>query len=152
MIRSSVRLATVAAAAFVAGIGVSHLAQPARAASAPLQAAVYDLGALQPADLPSPNPATPNLQSKTLVAADGMTAAVQIGTIFKHTHSEANEVQVVLSGSGTEWLGEKQIPLKAGDLIVIPVGTVHGGTTDANLKIVSFKTPPQPAGDIHPVP
>ncbi|MBV8298609.1 MAG: cupin domain-containing protein, partial [Candidatus Eremiobacteraeota bacterium] len=91
-------------------------------------------------------------RSKLLVAADGATAQVQIGTVIKHYHADANEVQYVVSGSGTEWLGDKQVALKPGMMIVIPAGTPHAGTTDANLKIVSWKTPPQAPTDVHPVP
>lgn len=148
----ALRTVAVAAVAFTAGAAFAHMPQPARAAAAPLQPAVYDLGALTPADLATPAPATPNLRSKALLAADGATGAVQIGTVFKHYHADANEIQIVLAGSGTEWLGDKQVPLKPGTMLVIPAGTPHGGTTDANLKIVAFKTPPQAATDIHPLP
>jgi mannose-6-phosphate isomerase-like protein (cupin superfamily) len=146
------RTGAVAGIAFAAGLGVAHLTQGARAASPPLQAAAIDLAALTPADLPTPTPTSPNLRSKPLVAADGATAALQIGTVVKHYHQDANEIQIVLAGSGTEWLGDKQVPLKAGTMLIIPAGTPHGGTTDANLKIASFKTPPQAPTDIHPVP
>lgn len=78
--------------------------------------------------------------------------AVQTGTIFKHLHADANEIQIVISGSGTEWLGDKQVALKPGMMLVIPAGTPHAGTTDPNLKIIAIKTPPQSPTDIHPVP
>lgn len=106
--------------AFAAGVAVGHAPQTARAAAAPLQPATYDLAATTAADLPAPSSTTPNLRSKTLVAADGATAAVQIGTVFKHKHNDANEIQVVLSGGGTEWLGDQQVTLKPGMLLVIP--------------------------------
>lgn len=138
--------------AFAAGIAVGHVPQTARAAAAPLQPATYDLAALTAAEMPAPAATTPNLRSKPLVAADGATGAVQIGTVFKHKHNDANEIQIVLSGSGTEWLGDQQVTLKPGMMLVIPAGTAHGGTTDPNLKIVAFKTPPQAAADIHPLP
>jgi quercetin dioxygenase-like cupin family protein len=84
--------------------------------------------------------------------ADGATVQVQIGTVPKHYHSDANEIQVVMSGSGTEWLGDKQVALKPGTMLIIPAGTPHGGTTDSNLKIVAIKTPPQASTDFHPTP
>jgi len=152
MTHTALRTAVVAALAFGAGLAVAHLPQPARAAAAPLQPAVIDVAAITAADLPTPAPASPNLRSKLLVAADGATAQVQIGTVIKHYHADANEVQYVVSGSGTEWLGDKQVALKPGMMIVIPAGTPHAGTTDANLKIVSWKTPPQAPTDVHPVP
>jgi mannose-6-phosphate isomerase-like protein (cupin superfamily) len=152
MSSTALRTIAVAGLAFTAGLAVAHVQQPAGAAGAPLQPAVIDLAAIQPADLPTPTPASPNLRSKTLVAADGATMALQIGTVFKHFHADANEIQIVLAGSGTEWLGDKQIALKPGTMLVIPAGTAHAGTTDPGLKILSIKTPPQSPTDIHPVP
>ena len=39
-----------------------------------------------------------------------------------------NEMQYILEGTGTIWLGEKEVNVKPGDLVVIPKGTAHGGT------------------------
>jgi mannose-6-phosphate isomerase-like protein (cupin superfamily) len=152
MTQPLLRTAVVAVLAFGAGLAVAHAPQSARAAAAPLQPAVIDLMAIQASDLPTPTPASPNLRSKLLLAADGATGQIQIGTVAKHYHADANEIQIVLSGSGTEWLGDKQVALKPGTMLIIPAGTPHAGTTDPNLKIVSFKTPPQAATDVHPVP
>ena len=152
MTQPLLRTAVVAALAFGAGLAVAHTPQSARAAAAPLLPAIVDLMAIQASDLPTPTPASPNLRSKLLVAADGATGQIQIGTVAKHYHADANEIQIVLSGSGTEWLGDKQVALKPGTMLIIPAGTPHGGTTDSNLKIVAFKTPPQAATDVHPVP
>ncbi|MEA2786967.1 MAG: hypothetical protein QOF71_3071 [Candidatus Eremiobacteraeota bacterium] len=152
MTQPLLRTAVVAALAFGAGLAVAHAPQSARAAAAPLQPAIIDLMAIQASDLPTPTPASPNLRSKLLLAADGATGQIQIGTVAKHYHADANEIQIVLSGSGTEWLGDKQVALKPGTMLIIPAGTPHAGTTDPNLKIVSFKTPPQAATDVHPVP
>jgi hypothetical protein len=120
----------ISVTSFAAGVALAHYSQPVIAATIPLQPRIYDLGALTPADLATPNPLTPNLRSKSFFATDGMTAAVQIGTVFKHVHNETNELQIVIAGQGTEWLGNKRMPLKSGDLLVIPAGTPHGGTTD----------------------
>jgi mannose-6-phosphate isomerase-like protein (cupin superfamily) len=152
MTQPLLRTAVVAVLAFGAGLAVAHAPQSARAAAAPLQPAVIDLMAIQASDLPTPTPASPNLRSKLLLAADGATGQIQIGTVAKHYHADANEIQIVLSGSGTEWLGDKQVALKPGTMLIIPAGTPHAGTTDPNLKVVSFKTPPQAATDVHPVP
>ena len=76
-----------------------------------------------------------------------------MGTVFEHYHADANEIQVIVGGSGSEWLGDKQVPLATGMLVIIPKGTTHGGLTDnGNLKIFSIKTPPQDPADTHPVP
>jgi mannose-6-phosphate isomerase-like protein (cupin superfamily) len=152
MTQPLIRTAVVAVLAFGAGLAVAHAPQPARAAAAPLQPAVIDLAGMAPSDLPAPTAASPNLRSKILAAADGATVQMQIGTVVKHYHADANEIQIVMSGSGTEWLGDKQVALKPGMMLVIPAGTPHAGTTDPNLKIVAIKTPPQAATDVHPVP
>lgn len=148
---SAARAAAIAALAFCAGFAVAHAPVPAHAATA-LQPAVIDLGAVTPADLPPPSAASPNLRSKVLFTADGSAGQIQIGTVAKHYHADANEVQFVVSGSGTEWLGDKQVALKPGTLLIIPAGTAHAGTTDPNLKVYSIKTPPQAPTDVHPVP
>ena len=152
MKQTALRTSLIAGLAFAAGIAVAHAPQTARAAVTPLQPAVIDLNAIVPSDLSTPSPASPNVRAKLLVAADGATAAIQIGTVLKHYHADANEIQIVISGSGTEWLGDKQVALKPGTMLIIPAGTPHAGTTDSNLKILAFKTPPQAATDVHPVP
>jgi mannose-6-phosphate isomerase-like protein (cupin superfamily) len=152
MTKTALTTASVAAIAFAAGLAVAHLTPAALAAAPPLQPMALDVAALTPADLPPPAPATPNLRSRTFVVADGAAMQAQIGTVQKHLHSDANEIQVVIAGGGTEWLGTTQVPLHPGMVLVIPAGTPHGGTTDPNLKIVAVKTPPQAPTDFHPVP
>ncbi len=145
------RLIGVAAIAFALGLSVARMPL-AHAAAAPLQAAAVDLLAISPDAMPSPSTTFPNLRSKTLVVADGMTAALQMGTANKHYHADANEVQIVLAGSGTEWLGNTQVPLQPGMMIVIPMGTNHAGLVDTSggkLRFVSIKTPPQAPTDVH---
>jgi mannose-6-phosphate isomerase-like protein (cupin superfamily) len=146
--------ATIAAAAFILGIAADHMTSSARAAAAPLAPAAIDLTAISPDDMPPPSAIFPNLRSKTLVVADGMTAALSIGTAPKHYHSGANEIQVILDGTGTEWLGDRQVTLKPGMFVVIPSGTNHAGLTETSghLKFVSIKTPPQDPADVHFVP
>ncbi len=145
------RLIGVAAIGFALGLSVARMPL-ARAAAAPLQAAAVDLLAITPDAMPTPTTTFPNLRSKTLVVADGMTAALQMGTAPKHYHSDANEIQFVLAGTGTEWLGNQQVPLQPGMMIVIPMGTNHAGLVDTSggkLRFVSIKTPPQAPTDVH---
>ena len=146
--------ATIAAAAFILGIAANHLTSSARAAAAPLVPAAIDLTAISPDDMPTPSALFPNLRSKMLVVSDGMTAVFSTGTAPKHYHSGANEIQVILDGTGTEWLGDRQVTLKPGMLVVIPSGTNHAGLTETSghLKFVAIKTPPQDPADIHFVP
>jgi len=152
--QSAVRTAAVAALAFAAGIAATHLVKPADAQSMPLTAGAYDLGAMTVDSLPAPPANSPvqTLRSRNLVVADGATVAVQIGTVGKHIHNDANEIQYVISGGGTEVLGNQTIALHPGMLLVIPKGTPHAATTDPNLKILAIKTPPQAASDTHFVP
>jgi mannose-6-phosphate isomerase-like protein (cupin superfamily) len=120
----------------------------------PLQPAAIDLTAMSPDAMPTPSAIFPNLRSKTLVVADGMTAAYQVGTAPKHYHTDANEVQIVLEGTGTEWLGNQQVAFKPGTLIIIPKRTNHAGivVTSGPIKLLSMKTPPQDPSDVHFVP
>jgi mannose-6-phosphate isomerase-like protein (cupin superfamily) len=157
--KQSAWTAAIATVAFFAGVAVAHgplrgSGPEAEAASAPLPAAAVDLYAMVPDALPSPTAVFPNLRSKVLVVTDGMTLALQSGTALKHIHNDANEIQVVLQGTGTEWLGAQQVALKPGTLVVIPKGTVHGGlvANGAPLAFVSIKTPPQDPADVHFVP
>jgi mannose-6-phosphate isomerase-like protein (cupin superfamily) len=110
--------------------------------------------AMTPDSMPTPTALLPNLRSKTLVVTDGMTVGVQMGTAAKHYHADANEVQVILVGTGTEWLGDHQVALKPGMMLVIPKGTNHAGmtVTSGQLTFLAFKTPPQDPNDVHFVP
>src|SRR5665213_1946517 len=96
------QIATVGAAVFVAfgaGFGVAHLTAPAAAASVPMRPQVVDLGAMTSNDLP---PAAPGsaARAKGLVAQDGATVGIQIGTVPKHYHADANEIQYVIEDTG----------------------------------------------------
>lgn len=151
IMKNQLRLVLVAAISFGLGAGLARVPLAANAAAAPLQAAAIDLNAIGPDAMPSPSTMFPNLRSKTLVVTDGMTASLQMGTAPKHYHADANEVQIVLDGTGTEWLGNQQVALKPGMMLVIPKGTNHAGFSNASpdLRFVSFKTPPQDPSDVH---
>jgi mannose-6-phosphate isomerase-like protein (cupin superfamily) len=150
--KQQLRVAAIAALSFLIGLALPHFVPAARAAAPALSPAAVDLLAIAPDQMPAPSAMFPNLRSKTLVVTDGMTAALQMGTAPKHYHADANEVQVVLQGTGTEWLGDRQVTLRPGMFIVIPAGTVHAGIVDTSggmLRFVSFKTPPQASDDVH---
>jgi mannose-6-phosphate isomerase-like protein (cupin superfamily) len=145
-------IVSVAVLAFVLGVAAGRMPLAARAAGAPLSPAAIDLLAIGPDAMPPPSATFPNMHTKTLVATDGMTLAVQMGTAPKHIHAAANEIQIVLDGTGTEWLGQQQVALKPGTMVVIPSGTIHAGLTDTSgghLRWVSIKTPPQDPSDVH---
>ena len=131
------------AAAFAAGCGVTHVLRPALAADE-IMAQVIHTGEQTDEMLGAANAG--GMRSKMFVKADGATISMQNGTVGKHMHPNTNEIQYVLEGSGTIWLGDKQVQVKAGDLIVIPKGTAHGGATTA-MKAIAIKTPPQAPDD-----
>ncbi|HWX46887.1 MAG TPA: cupin domain-containing protein [Roseomonas sp.] len=142
-------------AAFVAGILVTRIVPSAEAQSSPPQLTpqIVNLLALSEDQI---GPLAPNgdLRSRTLVALPEGTVAVQSGNVVKHFHADANEVQLVLDGAGSFWLGDKEQQVKAGDLIIIPKGTPHAGSkaTTGRFRTLAIKLPPQKSGDVHPVP
>jgi mannose-6-phosphate isomerase-like protein (cupin superfamily) len=132
--------------AFAAGCGVTHLLRPAFAAenitAQVISTAELNGDALGPAN-------AGGMHSKMFVSADGATISVQDGNVGKHMHPNTNEIQFILDGTGTIWLGDKEVKVKPGDLIVIPKGTPHGGTKPdgRTLKALAIKTPPQAPDD-----
>ncbi|ONG51577.1 cupin [Pseudoroseomonas deserti] len=142
-------------AAFLAGIFCQPLIGRADAQSgpAPLTAQIINLSALSEDEI---GPLAPNadLRSRTLVTTPEGTIAVQSGNVLKHFHAEANEIQLILDGSGSFWLGDREVQVKPGDLIVIPKGTPHAGSraTTGRFRSLAIKLPPQRQGDVHPVP
>ena len=143
-------LASVAVA-FVAGCGAARLLPPAFAATAMTPQIIH---------IPDLNgdalgmPSGTGLRSKMLVSADGATVSVQDGNVGKHMHPNTNEMQYILEGTGTIWLGDKEVRVKPGDLVIIPKGTAHGGTKPdgRTFKAIAIKTPPQAQGDSVPLP
>jgi mannose-6-phosphate isomerase-like protein (cupin superfamily) len=134
------------AAAFAAGCGVTHLLRPALAAES-ITAQVIHTGEMEGDKLGDANKV--GFRSKTFVSADGATVSIQDGNVPKHMHPNTNEMQFVLEGTGTVWLGDKEVTVKPGDLIVIPKGTPHGGNKPNGraIKSIAIKTPPQAPDD-----
>jgi len=140
------------ALAFAAGANISRLQPQAHAANelTPMVIHVPDLTG----DKLGIASGT-GLRSKGIVVQDGMTLSVQAGPVPKHLHVNANEMQYYLEGTGTIWLGDKEVHVGPGDLVVIPKGTAHGGTKpDAGspqFKAIAIKTPPQAPDDVKPL-
>ena len=134
------------AVAFAAGCGVTHLLRPALAADT-ISAQIIHTGEME-GDKISPLGST-GMRNKLLVAVDGATIAIQDGSPPKHLHADAHEIQFILEGTGTIWLGDKEVTVKPGDLVVIPKGTPHGGTKPVGrtIKAIAIKTPPQRPDD-----
>ena len=89
------------------------------------------------------------MHSKMFFSADGATISIQDGNVGKHMHPNTNEIQYILEGTGTIWLGDKEVKVGPGDLVIIPKGTAHGGTKPDGraLKAIAIKTPPQAPDD-----
>ena len=134
-------------AAFAAGCGVTHFLRPALAAEN-ITAQIIHTGDLE-GDALSPANAG-GMRNKTYVAVDGATISIQDGNPPKHLHANANEIQYILDGKGTIWLGDKEVRVKPGDLVIIPKGTPHAGTKPdgRTIKAIAIKTPPQAPDDV----
>ena len=151
------RTVALVTAAFAAGLLTSRMLPLAHAqapaAAAPLQAQIIDVNALGENELGAIVPNT-DLRSKLFVVTDNATIAVQQGNVGKHFHASTDEIQYIVEGTGTAWLGDKQRTIKPGDLIIIPRGTAHAGTiaTSGRFKAIAIKIPAQAAGDTHFLP
>lgn len=140
------------ASAFIAGLAVSplagHLIPDAHAEAPSLAPAMIDLAALKHGDLPGT--ANPEMNGKALVVTDNATVAIQSGNNAKHIHPKTDEIQYILEGSGSMWLGSERKEFKPGTLIIIPKGTPHAGTivTSGPVKAIAIKIPPQAKDDL----
>jgi len=150
-ILTSLRRALPVLAAFAAGAALSpwllHALPEAHAQAPALTPQLLDVAALKESDLAqTPNP---DLKSKTYVATEHGTIAVQMGNVAKHFHSNTDEIQYIVEGSGTAWLGNEKKEIRPGMLIVIPRGTHHAGTeaTSGRFKAIAIKLPPQDPKD-----
>lgn len=138
------------AAAFAAGLITARLVPVAQAQGSPpaLTAQIVDLAAMTDEQI---GPLIPNtdLRSRLLGATEHGTVAVQSGNVLKHFHADAHEIQYIIEGSGSFWLGDKEQRIKPGDLVIIPKGTVHAGSKAATgrFKAIAFKMPPQRPDD-----
>lgn len=143
--------------AFVAGLAASPIAQrllpdahaqaSAPAAAPSLVPMIIDVAALKDADLAATS--NPDLRSKGFVATPSGTIAVQMGNVAKHIHGNTDEIQYIVEGTGTAWLGGEKREIRPGMLIVIPRGTPHAGTeaVSGRFKAIAIKLPPQDPKD-----
>lgn len=133
-------------AAFAAGCGATHLLRPALAAEN-ITAQIIHTGEMEGDALGPANGV--GYRSKMFASADGATVSIQVGNVPKHMHPNTNEIQYILDGTGTIWLGDNEVTVKPGDLVIIPKGTPHGGTKpiSGQVKAIAIKTPPQAPDD-----
>jgi len=153
------RLTALAAAPviFACGYLAGHTGLPPAHAQTPpaaLAPQIINLAAMSDEDI---GPLVPNmgtLRTKGLVTTPQGTVGVQAGNVPKHYHTSADEIQYVISGRGTAWLGNEQREVGPGDLIIIPKGVAHAGSiaTSGEFKSLVIKLPPQAAGDTHLLP
>ncbi len=63
---------------------------------------------------------------------------------FLHIHKKSEEVYYILYGKGILTLGDRELYVKSGDVILIPPKTVHNikNTGDTELKILCICSPP----------
>lgn len=141
----------VVSLAFAAGAVFSpvmqHALSDAHAQSAAMAPQMIDLAAMKHGDIPAtPNP---EMHAKGLVVTDSGTVGIQSGNVAKHIHPKTDEIQYIIEGSGSMWLGNERKEFKPGTLIVIPKGTAHAGTivTNGPVKAIAIKLPPQPKDD-----
>ena len=143
------------AGAFLAGLFAARLMPAAEAQSSPptLEPRIINVMTMTDEEI-GPLIRDTDLRSRTLVATPDGTVAVQSGNVFRHFHADANEIQLILDGAGSFWLGDREVQIKAGDLIVIPKGTIHAGSraTTGRFRAVAIKLPPQRPDDTHPAP
>ena len=136
---------------FILGLAASpmlqHALTAAHAEAAPLQPMIIDLTSLKHGDLPKTG--NPEMNIRMLLVSESGTVHVQSGNVAKHMHPKTDEIQYIVEGSGSMWLGDERKEFKPGTLIIIPKGTAHGGTivTSGPVKALAVKLPPQPAGD-----
>lgn len=66
-----------------------------------------------------------------------------------HYHRSHTEHVFVIEGAGTMLLGSEERPVKAGDTIIIPAGTVHAVrvTGDPPLRVISVQSPRSDGSD-----
>ncbi|WP_439892569.1 cupin domain-containing protein [Ralstonia sp. 25C] len=129
------------------------MAAPATPAAPPLAAQLINMGSMTPDEIGPVIAEMGTLRTKTLVSTTNGTVGIQVGTVAKHTHTYSDEIQYVMSGTATVWLDNGPREVRAGDLLVIPHGVVHGTlTTSTDFKAMAIKLPPQRAGDTHKVP
>jgi mannose-6-phosphate isomerase-like protein (cupin superfamily) len=146
----AIHLAAVCGA-FVVGLSASPVLQhawtEAHAQAAPLQPMMIDLTSIKHGDLPKTS--NPEMNTRMLVVTDSGTMQLQSGNVAKHMHPKTDEIQYIVEGSGSMWLGGERKEFKPGTLIIIPKGTAHAGTivTSGPIKAIAIKLPPQPADD-----
>lgn len=143
--------------AFACGYLAAQASPPfahAQTPATPLTPQLIHLAAMSNDDIGPQVANMGTLRTKGLVATPHGTVAVQSGNVPKHFHNSADEIQYIIAGKGTFWVGNEQREVGPGDLIVVPKGSAHAGSTatSGEFKALAIKLPPQAAGDTHLLP
>ncbi len=61
----------------------------------------------------------------------------------RHLHEHADELIYVISGTGTQTVGDEEFPITEGDTVYIPMGTLHStmNTGWRTLRLIVTYTP-----------
>jgi oxalate decarboxylase/phosphoglucose isomerase-like protein (cupin superfamily) len=61
----------------------------------------------------------------------------------RHLHEHADELIYVISGTGTQTVGDEEFPIAEGDLVYIPMATPHSTTNTGwrTLRLIVTYTP-----------
>lgn len=57
------------------------------------------------------------------------------GEVHRHKHKHEDNFWYIVSGSGWVKLDDEEIPVEAGDAIMIPKNTFHSARTDKNSRL-----------------
>jgi quercetin dioxygenase-like cupin family protein len=90
------------------------------------------------------------MMQQLLTSADNSLASVNLvrlpagREIGHHTHPTQVETAFILSGEGLLFLGTGEVHLSAGQVVAVPMNTVHGlrNPFDQDLEILAVFTPP----------
>ena len=135
-------------AAFLCGFAAARFEIPA-AAQTPAPTVGFEAKIINLIDMADEKigPIQPlsELRSQLIGATEFGTVSVQSGNVIKHFHPNTNEIQYIIEGTGSFWLGDRQVQIKPGDLILIPKGTTHAGSKAATgrFRAIAVKLPPQ---------
>ena len=61
----------------------------------------------------------------------------------RHLHEHADELIYVISGTGTQTVGDEEFPIAEGDMVYIPMATMHStmNTSWRTLRLIVTYTP-----------
>jgi len=104
-----------------------------------------------------PSPGKPELVSDTVFASPRSALMIRTGgkgrPAASHFHAVADEIVLMVGGTGEMLINGKWTPVKAGDIHANPRGNVHNSRNpNEDVRFISIFTPQQPpGGDINPV-